>query len=75
MFLNFEHLLFLFLIKMMGFQGLNHKMLVGIANREDPNQTASKSSLIRVSPVCLGPFWQATSVQNFRAFTVNIVSS
>ena len=31
-----------------------HKMLVRIVNREDPDQTASKSSLLRVCPVCLG---------------------
>ena len=32
-----------------------HKMLVRIANREDPGQTAS-SNLIRVCTVCLGTF-------------------
>ena len=31
-----------------------HKTLVRIANREDPDQTAPKSSLLRVCPVCLG---------------------
>ena len=37
-----------------------HKMLVRIANREDPGQTAS-DHLSR-------PFWWATSVQNFRTY-------
>ena len=36
-----------------------HKMLVRIANREDPDQTA-----------LLILFWQATSVQNLRTFSV-----
>ena len=38
-----------------------HKLLVKIANKEDPDLGLS----------CLSrPFWEATSVQNFRTFTV-----
>ena len=42
--------------------GINN-ILVGMANREDPDQTALLDCLSR-------PFWQATSVQNFRTFTI-----
>ena len=49
-----------------------HKLLVRIANREDPDQTASfemKQSDLGLT--CLSmPFWQATNVQTFRTFTV-----
>ena len=45
-----------------------HKVFVRIANREDPDQ-----SLIWVCAVCLGLFWQATSVQNLSTFTVPLV--
>ena len=42
-----------------------HKMFVRIANREDPDQTASESSDLDL--LCLSrPFWQATSVWNLR---------
>ena len=52
------------------------KMLAKIAKREDPDQTVQ--TWIRVlkkqsdtSLHCLSrPFWQATSVQNFRTFTI-----
>ena len=45
-----------------------HKMLVRIANREDPDQTASSPDL---GLHCLSrPFYQAISVVNFRTFTV-----
>ena len=40
-------------------------MLVRIAKREDPDQTASDLGLHCLS--C--PFWQATDVRNFRTFT------
>ena len=41
-----------------------HKMHVRIANREDPGQTD-------LDVPCLSmPFWQATSVQNLKIFTV-----
>ena len=44
-----------------------HKLLVRIANREDPD-LKKKSDL---GLLCLSlPFWQATSVPNFRTFTV-----
>ena len=38
--------------KMLVIRVINHKMLVWIANREDPDQTASESSLIWVCFVC-----------------------
>ena len=48
-----------------------HKLHVSIANREDPNQTASPEKQSDLGlPCLLRPFWQATSVQNFRTFTV-----
>ena len=59
---------------MSGFRAGIHKMLVRIANREDPDQTASAEA------VCLGlrclrmPFRQATDVLNFRTVTVFICS-
>ena len=36
-----------------------HKMLISIANREDPDQTASSDCLSK-------PFWQIFSVKSFR---------
>ena len=52
-------------------------MLVLIANREEPDQTASSSLLLQkkkqydMGLCCLSmPFLQATSVQNFRTFTI-----
>ena len=59
---------------MLGFRDGIHKMLVRIASREDPDQSAS------VEAVCLGlrclrrPFRQATNVRNFRTVTVFICS-
>ena len=50
-----------------------HKMLVRIANREDPDQT-----LVKQSDLGLGflyrPFYQATSVRNFRTFIVSAIA-
>ena len=46
-------------------------MDVRIANREEPDQIASLD-LIWVCPVLTRLFWQATSVRNFRRFTVPI---
>ena len=50
-----------------------HKMLIRIANREDPDQTASSEQsdlgLHRLSR----SVWQATSVGKFRKFTVSEV--
>ena len=47
-----------------------HKIIVRIANKADPNQTASDLGLLCFSR----PFWQATyykiSVQSFRTFTI-----
>ena len=42
-------------------------MLVRITNRKDPDQTAFSDW---VCAVCLCILWQATSVRNFRTFTV-----
>ena len=46
-------------------------------NREDPDQTAS-SEFPKQSDLglhCLSsPFWYATSVRNFRTFTIGIIS-
>ena len=43
-------------------------MIVTIANREDPDQTSEAVCLVLH---CLSMhFWQATSVQNFKTFTV-----
>ena len=59
--------LFLFSNKMLVIRAGNHKMLVRIANKEGFDQTAS--SLLGFC--CLsGPIWQATSVQNFRTYTI-----
>ena len=44
-----------------------------IANKEDPDQTASqKQSDLRL-PCLSRPFWQITSLQNFRTFAVHKV--
>ena len=42
-------------------------MLINIANREDPDQTATTDLDLHCFSM---PFRQATSVQNFRTFTV-----
>ena len=45
-------------------------MGVLIANREDPDQTVLQKQS-DLGPHCFSmPFWQATSVRNFRAFPV-----
>ena len=46
-----------------------HKMLVRKANMEDSDQTASS-----VMGCLSRPFWQATSIQNFRPFTIILLS-
>ena len=48
--------LFLFLNKMLVDRTGVHKILVRIANSEDPDQTASRSSLISVCTVFVGHF-------------------
>ena len=48
-----------------------YKMHIGIANREDPDQTAF-SEQCNLGLLCLSmAFSQATGVQSFRASTVN----
>ena len=55
---------FLFSNKMLVFRAGIYKILVRIANREDPDQTASSDlGLSR-------PFWQTANVRSFRTFTV-----
>ena len=54
--------LLLFSKKLLAIRAWIHKIFVRIANMEDPNLTASEMSR---------SFWQATSVQNFRTFTVS----
>ena len=62
--------LFLFSNKILLIRAGIHKMLVRIANREDPDQTAySKVSGLSLHYLCR-PFWQATSDPNFRTFSV-----
>ena len=61
---------FLFSNKMSVFRTGIHKLLVRLANREDPDQTASDLGLHWWS----WSFWQATSDQNFRTFTIHITS-
>ena len=55
--------LFLFSNNMLVILAGINKMLVRMANREDPDQTACLSRT----------FKQVTSVQNFRTFTVSIL--
>ena len=55
--------LFLFLIKMLVFTACIHKMLVRVANREDPDQTVLKKQSDLGLPCLSRPFWQAISVQ------------
>ena len=45
------------------------KILIGMPNNADPDQTA-RSSLIWVSTVCLCRFIRQFGVQNFRIFTI-----
>ena len=47
-----------------------HKMLVRIANRKDPDQTASEEAVWSGLHCLSRHFWQATSVRNFRTFTI-----
>ena len=45
--------------------------MLDIANREDPGQTASKKQS-DLGLYCLSrPFWQTTSVRNFRTFSIS----
>ena len=60
--------LFQFSKKMLFIRDRIHKMLVWIPNRKVPNQTAQKTSALGLS--CFSrPFWQGSSVQNFRRST------
>ena len=57
---------FILLNKMLVIGAGFHKLLVRIANREDRDQKQSDLGLCCLSV----PFWQATSVGNFRTFTI-----
>ena len=58
---------------MFGFQDGIHKLDVRIANREVPDETASLQKQSDLGLHCLSRlFLQASSVQNFRTFTVYI---
>ena len=55
-----------------------HKMLARIANKEDPIRLLLQKQSDLSLPCLYRPFWQASSVQNFRTFTVHnkqVVSS
>ena len=58
--------LILYSDKRLVFRAGIHKMLIRIANREDPDQKQSDLGLCCLSR----PFWQETSVRNFRTFTI-----
>ena len=67
-FLKFQTLFSLFLLnKMLVFRAGIHKMLFRISNSEDLVQKQSDMGLHCLSrPLC----WQASSVRNFKTFTV-----
>ena len=72
--LKFRTLFFLsFPIKMLVCRAEINKMLVQIANREDPNQTAASEAVLSGSQSCLSrPFCQRISVQNVRSFALHV---
>ena len=49
------------------------KLLVRIANMEDPDQTAFSEAVCSGLPRLAMPFWQATSVLNFRTLTLVLI--
>ena len=53
--------------KILDFRAGIHKMLVRIANRNDPDQTN-----LGLHCLCM-PFWQTTSVRNFRMFIITLI--
>ena len=59
---------------MMALEAGIHKLLVRIANRANPYQTATnlQKQFDLVLPSMSRPFWQAASVKIFRTFTINI---
>ena len=59
--------LVLFSNKMLVIKAGNHKMLVRIAKREGPDQ---KKQFDLGLPCLSRPFWQATSVRNFRTYAI-----
>ena len=62
--------LFLFTNKMLVFGARTHKTLVRIANREHPDHPTSAKASDLGLPCLSRPFWQATTVLNFRTFAV-----
>ena len=58
---NYEHFSLSVLKLSTGFQGWNiHKMLVKIANREDPGQTASSEAVLSGSALFVYAFLEGT---------------
>ena len=64
MYWSFEHFILALL-----FMQLFLKILTGMANSVDPDQTAPRSSLIWVCTVCISHFVRNFGVQIFRSFT------
>ena len=56
--LKFQNIFLFLFSKNVGFRAGTQKILIKLANREDPDQTASSDMGICMSR----PFWQATSV-------------
>ena len=56
---------------MLAIRAGNNKMRVRIANREDPDQTASSKAVCDLGLPCLSAlFWQVTHIRNFTTFTM-----
>ena len=70
---NVLKFLFLFSNTVLVIRAGIHKMFVRIANWEDPDQTASKKQSNLHLGCLSSSFGQATSVRNFRTFTVRTV--
>ena len=72
--LKFQTLFFLFSNKMLVFSTGIHKTHVRIANREDPDQTASSEAVRSGSALFVYTFLYQTSVRNFRIFTAALIN-
>ena len=72
--LKFRTLFSLFSNKTLIFMAGIHKFLVKTASREDPDQTLQKQFDLGLSCL-LRPFWQGTSVRNFRIFPYFVYGS
>ena len=67
--------IFLFISKILVIRAGSDKILVRIANREDPNQTSSAEAVLSGSVLFVLVYLTATSVQNLRTSTVSNNSS